>query len=872
LSEMSAFAQTILNQKYAMKKEDGTLETWDEIAHRVSKNVLKSVGASKNLIGEIQQIIAKRKFIPGGRYLYATGRPYHQVNNCLLMKAEDSRESWAELMQKSTMALMTGAGIGVDYSSVRGEGKLIRKTGGHSTGPLALMQMVNEAGRGIRQGGSRRSALWAGLKWSHPDVQKFITAKNWILEVRALKEKDFNFPANMDGTNISVQLDDEFFKVYNDENHPLNSHAQSVYWSTIRQMLKTAEPGFSIDVGKNVKETLRNAPVSGSTFVLTEDGLKKVIEIVDRPVSIWTGKRFAPDVVFKKTHADTPVVRVMMTGRRELVCDPSHPFLVERYIGAGENRKIESIERVPAAHLQAGDILHISQPKYNFKGADIEKYTLGFLYGDGYFRHTRSAEVTICSSSKVSSGGLVKQSSLFKFSTPDYRGYDRIYMKSDPYFENRKKAIFPRDIFSCTPWQRASFIAGLFDADGSYDDEQSRIRLSSIHFDFLVGVRRILDSLGILVGIHKGCAHSGYGSDNQCWNLVVMSGSVSQFMETIPCLRIIASPHESYRQSHIKVVHIENAGSEDVFCADVKVPEHSFMAEGVIVSNCTEITSEDDSDVCNLGSINMARIESLQDMAQVVELAIAFLLAGTVYSDVPYSKVDIIRGKNRRLGLGLMGIHEWLLKHGRRYEADEELGRYLEVYAKSTALASGYAKSWDLSPPIKTRAIAPTGTIGIIGETTTGCEPIFCIAYKRRYLKGSIWNYQYVIDPTAKRLIDEGIDPSKIEDAYMLSEDVERRIAFQAWLQQFVDHSISSTINLPAWGSELNNDSKVRDFGNILMKYLPKLRGITVYPEGARGGQPLTPIKLSTAMKHVGEVFIENEDICEITKGGSCGS
>jgi ribonucleoside-diphosphate reductase alpha chain len=408
------------------------------------------------------------------------------------------------------------------------------------------MNMLNECGRFIMQGGSRRSAIWAGLKWSHPDIQKFITLKNWIPEVRAMKAKDFNFPATMDGTNISVLLDDEFFEAFHDEKNAKHTLATSVYWTTVRQMLKTGEPGFSIDTGKNSKETLRNA--------------------------------------------------------------------------------------------------------------------------------------------------------------------------------------------------------------------------------------------------------------------------------------------------------------------------------------CTEVTSADDSDVCNLGSINLARINSLDEMREVTDLAVAFLLAGTVYSDVPFHKVDQVRSKNRRLGLGLMGLHEWLLTHGRQYGPDEELAKYLEIYQQSGEFANAWAKKWDLSKPVKTRAVAPVGTIGIIGETTTGIEPIFCSAYKRRYLKGSVWNYQYVVDPTAKRLIDSGVKSDLIEDAYALAENVERRVNFQAWVQAYVDHSISSTINLPRWGSALNNENTVQDFGKMLIKYLPSLRGITVYPDGARDGQPLNAISLTEALAHEGEIFEEAGNVCEISKGGECGA
>ncbi len=542
---MSEFATTTFQQKYAHDLPDGGKETWEDTARRVPYHVLKAVDAPKVLVKAVEARVAAKQFMPGGRYLYATGRPFHQVQNCLLMRAQDSREGWAEHMSHSMMALMTGAGIGGVYSALREEGAKIRKTGGVSSGPIALMQAVNETGRFIRQGGDRRGAIWAGLHWWHPDIFKFIHVKDWSDDVKAMKAKDMNNPAPMDMTNISVILDTEFFKAYNNEKHKKHDHAHKVYWAVIKQMVSTGEPGFSINVGKDDGEDLRNA--------------------------------------------------------------------------------------------------------------------------------------------------------------------------------------------------------------------------------------------------------------------------------------------------------------------------------------CTEITSRDDSDICNLGSLNMARIETVEEFKAAIWESVAFLIAGTVYSDVPYLKVDQTRTKNRRIGLGLMGMHEWLLKRGKKYGPDDELGTWLEVYRdESDKAAAHYSDLWGLSQPVKVRAIAPTGTIGIVAETTTGIEPIFCVAFKRRYWVKDDMTYQYVLDPTAKRLVDQGADPDSIEDAYSI--DVERRVAFQAWVQEYVDHGISSTINLPAWGSDGNNTRSVKKFGETLMQYLPKLRGITCYPDGARGGQPLTPVKYDTAQKHVGQIFVEGVDVCDRFKAGSCGS
>ena len=547
---MGSLAETIFKQKYS---KDGK-ETWRDTAYRVVNAV---VGPRfPELVEEMTQAIVDRKFMPGGRYLYASGRPFAQTQNCLLLKTGDSREEWADLMRRVTEGLMTGAGIGIVYTDLRGRGTRTKGMGGTSTGPTALMQMVNEAGRHIMQGGSRRSAIWAGLHWHHPDVFEFISLKDWSDDVKALKEKDFNFPATMDMTNISVILDDDFFAALDDPEFELvypngdsgetyvvdHEWAVNLYWTVIEKMLTTGEPGFSVDTGENAGENLRNA--------------------------------------------------------------------------------------------------------------------------------------------------------------------------------------------------------------------------------------------------------------------------------------------------------------------------------------CTEVTSADDNDICNLGSINMARVNDIEEFDRLVFLGTAFLISGTLYSQVPYAEVADTRTRNRRLGLGLMGIYEWLALRGKPYAPDRELGEWLDRYTKSTEYANDFADYLGVSRPVKTRAIAPTGTIGMLAETTTGIEPLFAAAVKRRYLKdGTNWAYQYSIDMIAERLVQKGLDPNELETAYDLAKDPERRVNFQAWVQQYVDHGISSTLNLPAHNEQMFS---VEEFGEMLLRYLPFLRGITAYPNGARGGQPLTAVSYDEAAGNVGVEFAEtsNDEACP---SGVCG-
>lgn len=858
---MSVFAQTILDEKYAHTKSDGTKETWPEVAQRVVNSVMSVVSASEELKQQLIDAITQRKFLPGGRYLYASGNELHQVNNCLLLKADDTREGWADLLYKASMSLMTGAGIGTDYSNIRPKGAKIAKTGGYASGPLALMQMVNESGRFIRQGGNRRAAIWAGLNWQHPDIFDFIKLKDWSPEIKALKAQDYNAAAPLDNTNVSVLLDDEFFLAIGRQ----DEHAVTVFRLAVESMLKNGEPGFSIDCGPNKGETLRNACVPGEVEILTSTGYRRIDSCLDQPVDVWNGFEWSR-VQPKITGEYQELVRVTLSSGQTLDCTPNHEFPVydvAPYKG-GELRK------VPACDLQIGQLMMKAKMPVVLTGEHVDPavaYSQGFWSAegmDGYKFASVYAPKYDCIPrliGKVSRDGLRNERKRWV-----------------PGIEMKSKSFVP---FDWDHKSRLAWLAGLIDGDGTVLAEGG-VQIASIDRAFLVDLQLMLTTLGVqtklnhmtLAGVKpmpdgQGGVKDYYCQD--CYRLCIGAVEIAElWLLGLRCSRVKIGGHLPNRNASrfvaIESVEALEGRARYVYCFNEPL-RHLGTFNGIVTGQCTEVTSADDSDVCNLASINLARIESQEELEHIVNIGTAFLVAGTVYSDLPYAKVHEVREKNRRLGLGLMGIHEWLIKRGKPYAPDGELASYLEIYASSTEQAEKWADQWNLSRPVKTRAIAPTGTIGIIAETTTGIEPIFCVAYKRRYLVSDDVSYQYVIDPTAKRLIEHGVEPTDIEDATTLANDVERRLKFQAWVQQYVDHGISSTINLPAWGH-----ISVWEFGHVLLKYLPKLRGVTVYPDGARSGQPLTAVSYTEAVSKTGQIFIEATDVCEIGKGESCGA
>ena len=533
----TTYGQDIFKTKYAQNQ----YETWDDRAKVVVNYVCGDMDGTKNSLMEkddqaqLTQYISEFKFMPGGRYLWYAGREARFFNNCYLLRLdEDSREEWAALSQRAMSCLMTGGGIGADVSLCRPGGRALRRTGGVSSGPLPLLSTLNEIGRNVMQGGSRRSALYGSLSASHGDIWDFLHYKNWHdtpiegtnLTIADAKKANFNYAAPLDMMNISVNYSDEW----------LNGNDNEVFIENCRQALMTGEPGFSFNFGDKSNETLRNA--------------------------------------------------------------------------------------------------------------------------------------------------------------------------------------------------------------------------------------------------------------------------------------------------------------------------------------CTEITSADDSDVCNLGSVNLANVASIDEFKDVVTLASKFLVCGLIRAHLPYEKVGRVRQQNSRLGLGLMGLHEWLLKRGYTYSMNDELKKWMKVYeSESERSANEHCERLFLNRPKGYRAIAPTGTISILAGTTSGVEPIYAVAYRRRYLTdGTRWKYQFVVDGTAQHLIDNGVQSDDIESAVDLAEDVERRIRFQYELQKYVDHAISSTVNLPGWGTDLNNEDHVIPFSQILRKYGSGVRGLTFYPNGSRGGQPIEAVPYEEAHAKRGVIYEDNSE------------
>ena len=197
--------------------------------------------------------------MPGGRYLYAAGRDFHQVNNCVLLRCADSREGWATTSYQAEMALMTGAGIGVWYGDVRASGAGHQAHRRRGLGPLPKMQS-GQRHRPPHHAG--RQPPLGDLGWpavvppGHLRVHRRQGLVRGGQGAQGGRRRLETFPAPMRHRPTSASAwTTSFFEAYsNPSDHDIRARARSTTLPS-SHMLRHGEPGFSVDRGDKSDES-----------------------------------------------------------------------------------------------------------------------------------------------------------------------------------------------------------------------------------------------------------------------------------------------------------------------------------------------------------------------------------------------------------------------------------------------------------------------------------------------------------------------------------------------------------------------------------------------------------------------------------------
>jgi ribonucleoside-diphosphate reductase alpha chain len=705
-----------------------------------------------------------------------------------------------------------------------------------------------------------------------------------------------------------------------------------------------------------------NPCVTADTWVHTAEGPRQVRELLERPFTARvsgedhaTGERG-----FFRT-GTKPVVELRTENGYALRLTADHRVLrvARKSRWAMATEWCEAGALAAGDEVVLND--HRAAASWAGEGTREEGYLLGLLVGDGTLKEDAAvlsvwahAAVANGPGAELSSGARAVMDAALSAARAlphraDFAGWTEVAGRG----EHRLKLAALRGLagrFGMAPGRKtltpeverassdfhAGVLRGLFDADGSVQGTQEKgvsIRLSQSDLPLLEAAQRMLLRLGIASRIYRDRRPEGtsllpdgrggrreYATRAQ-HELVIAGENVGRFAERVG----FADADKAVRLGELlgryrramnrerftaRVESVLPAGEEDVY--DVQVPGlNAFDANGIYAHNCGEQPLLP-YDVCNLGSVNVGAFvrddvpaESpwyekvdWKEYRRVTRLATHFLDNVIDANNYPLPEITELAQNIRRIGLGVMGFADLLVRLGVPYNSEEgvEIGRrvmeFLDEEGKkeSERLAEvrGAFPEWERSiwgpdetaarapngerirPERKLRncnvtTVAPTGTISIFAGCSSGIEPLFAVAFMRNQA-GALMpdvNEDFVAVARAggwysedlmRRIAEQGHIhfpevPEAAQRAFVTAHDTtpEWHVRMQAGFQEHCDSAISKTTNF-------SHDATVEDVRVIYeLAYRLGAKGITVYRDGSRDGQVLSTGATKTPAQQAAE-------------------
>ncbi len=247
-TKLTENARHVLERRYLKKDKQGqVIETPEEMFRRVAQTI-----ASAELIydpkadiktreEEFYRLMTNLEFLPNSPTLMNAGRELGQLSACFVLPVEDSMESIFDAVKNTALIHKSGGGTGFSFSRLRPEGDRVGSTGGVASGPVSFMRAFDTATDVIKQGGMRRGANMAILNVDHPDIMKFIIAKE--------------DPTSFTNFNLSVAITNIFMEAVKagSDYNLINPHtkevvdklnAKEVFDKIVDMAWKTGDPGI----------------------------------------------------------------------------------------------------------------------------------------------------------------------------------------------------------------------------------------------------------------------------------------------------------------------------------------------------------------------------------------------------------------------------------------------------------------------------------------------------------------------------------------------------------------------------------------------------------------------------------------------------
>jgi ribonucleoside-diphosphate reductase alpha chain len=907
---------------------------------------------------EYFDLMVSKKFLPNSPTLFNAGARLGQLSACFVIGIEDDIVSIMDAAKDAAIIFKSGGGIGINYSKLRPEGDVVASTGGIASGPVSFMKIIDTVTDVVKQGGKRRGANMGILESWHPDILKFIHAK----------EKEGQF----ENFNISVMIDDNFWNCYekNEKYALINPRNGRVVEYVDPKFLlneiatlawRTADPGvlFLDNINKrNVQKESRgliratNPCVTGDTRILTPYGLLRAESLLhlnnengflkNRINIVVDGEG---EVVYTTVHGKTlsissplimdaevwkvgfkPTVKLILENGMEIEVTEDHKLLTKE--GWIESKYCEGKE-LKLARIDVDKIENYGLKEVGEIKLDNELgFLLGWLVGDGYvgekvfFYFNANTERKIAEYVKIA----IEKRFGVKVSVFERNNEIWIYVSKKEIVDlfkklMRKKTTLPEIVFLANSEFVKGFLFGLFSADG-YVDNDGAVKLTSSNKELLKETQLLLTLFGIFSKIYERPYKRKFEyvtfngekreyESNGYFELIIKNYSRKIFEDKI---KLIDSKNEKLLnklkktkidKEFIKVLRVEYVGEKIVY--DFSVPGFNrYISNGVISHNCGEQPLYE-YESCNLGSINLYAMIKFdengnayfdwEDYKKTIEVAYRFLDNIIDVNKYPIEKIEKASKNVRRIGLGYMGLADAMFALNIPYNSEEgfdfikKVSEFLTYYAMCYSVErakergvfpfyeiTSYKKGempiegfyhkeiWNLDwedlrqkilkygiRNVEVTSIAPTGSISMFFDISSGIEPQFSLVFEKRVTVGSFF---YTDIELEKQLKEEGLYndnilrkiaenggtlqgieeiPEHMRKIFVTALDIPwwDHVRAQAVAQLWITTSISKTINLPSFAT-------VEDvLEAYIAAYKMGCKGITIYREGSKSKQVL---------------------------------
>lgn len=752
----------------------------------------------------------------------------------------------------------------------------------------------------------RRGANMGVLRVDHPDILEFISCKQTEGNLA-----NFNISVAMTDVFMNAVEQNQDYDLIDPKTGLAVSrlNARSVFDLIANMAWQNGEPGVIFIDEINRKHQVANMGVvestnpchRGTNLVHTDMGLLPIKELVTKKFNVLCqdGKKAQAKVFVT---GKQKLYRVKFDNGLHIDLTRNHNLISDK------NEKIEVINLKEGTKIALSKYSIIpNKSEYSFSTKD--GFVLGWNYGDGWItwhsnKKVKNWQIGFVFGNEDKEIYLVIKQYFNKLGI-DINGSDRLKTKGvieltttnkiarDLFLKDfkavSKKEGIPITVLRGNREYQKGFLNGLFSSDGNVHNIRCgtkrvrRITLTSAHNKLIADVQLLLSTFGIVSRVRYSKTKLN-GKEHDRFDLHINGKDVNLFAKLIGFRNknkqkklngLLRAKWKEVKQiDYAKVVEvIDLKKTEEVFNLTVLDNCHKFAVNGIISANCGEqILLPFES--CNLGSINLSNFVNKDGsidwkrLRTIVELAVRFLDNVIDSNKYPLPQIENMTKSSRKIGLGVMGWADLLLQLKIPYNSDDaiylaekvmkfitdtsvEYSSYLgEIKGDFPAFKGSYwyQQGFKHMRNSTTTTIAPTGTIGMIADASSGVEPHFSLAYTRltldnqefvytnKYLdqelrEKGVYSEELMVKISKTGMIDglEGV-PEDIKKVYVTSReiDTEWHLKMQAAFQKYTHNAVSKTINMP-------NFVTIEDVKKAYkLAYDLKCKGVTIYRDASR--------------------------------------